>query len=145
MKQQVGQWVGVLMSLTLALPTWAQPSSSPTTAPLGHTPALNIATTLASLMVVLVIIVFLAWLLKRMRVAGLHQHGAGLKVVQQLAVGQRERIVLLQVGDEQMLVGITQQHISLLSKLDKPLTTEEAPSRDFATQLSQLMKKHDKK
>ncbi|KJG19195.1 flagellar assembly protein FliO [Photobacterium angustum] len=113
--------------------------------PLRQVPDLNIATTLASLLLVIAIIVFLAWLLKRMRVAGISGNDSGLKVITQLAVGQRERVVLLQVGEEQMLVGITQHNISLLSKLDKPLNMDESPSRDFASQLSKLMKNNVKK
>ncbi|MGF1689559.1 flagellar biosynthetic protein FliO, partial [Photobacterium japonica] len=69
-----------------------------------------------------------------------------LRILRQLPVGQRERIVLLQVGDEQMLVGVTQQQISLLGKLDTPLPTEaELPGGDFAQQLSKMLNKNEKK
>lgn len=150
MKRIVGQIVTALSLLFFTLSCFAQTSVVEKTIekappPLRQAPDLNIATTLASLLLVIAIIVFLAWLLKRMRVAGISNNDSGLKVITQLAVGQRERVVLLQVGEEQMLVGITQHNISLLSKLDKPLNMDESPSRDFASQLSKLMKNNVKK
>lgn len=105
-------------------------------------PDLNIATTLASLMLVLVVIVLLAWLLKRMKLPGIQGGDAAIRILRQLPVGQRERIVLLQVGDEQMLVGVTQQNISLLGKLDKPISMDEGQGGgEFAHQLGKLLKK----
>ena len=149
MKRIVGQIFTVLSLLFFTLSCFAQTAVEKTiekpAPPLRQAPDLNIATTLASLLLVIAIIVFLAWLLKRMRVAGISGNDSGLKVITQLAVGQRERVVLLQVGEEQMLVGITQHNISLLSKLDKPLNMDESPSRDFASQLSKLMKNNVKK
>ncbi|MDG2810195.1 flagellar biosynthetic protein FliO, partial [Vibrio parahaemolyticus] len=41
-------------------------------------------------------------------------------------------------------VGITSQSIQTLAKLDKPLKEEELATNAFATQFSQLIKKHDK-
>ncbi|MGF1726728.1 flagellar biosynthetic protein FliO [Photobacterium nomapromontoriensis] len=105
-------------------------------------PELNIATTLASLMLVLVVIVLLAWLLKRMKLPGIQGGDSAIRILRQLPVGQRERIVLLQVGDEQMLVGVTQQNISLLGKLDKSISMDEGQAGgEFALQLSKLLKK----
>ncbi|PSW19535.1 flagellar biosynthetic protein FliO [Photobacterium sanctipauli] len=109
-------------------------------------PELNIATTLASLVLVVTVILFLAWLLKRMKFPGVQSGDASLRILRQLPVGQRERIVLLQVGDEQMLVGVTQQNISLLGKLEQPIAMDEVSGgQDFANQLGKLLKKDDKK
>ena len=69
----------------------------------------------------------------------------GLNVVRQLAVGTRERILIIQAGEEQFLVGVTPQSIQLISKLEKPLSQEELATSPFANQLTQLLKKNDKK
>ncbi len=108
-------------------------------------PEMNIATTLASLVLVVIFIVFLAWLLKRMKLPGIQGADGALKVLKQLPIGQRERIVLLQVGEEQLLVGVTQHNISLLTKLEQPLALDAQPSGDFANHLSKLLKTNDKK
>lgn len=109
---------------------------------------LDWATTFGSLLFVIIFILFLAWLLKRMRIPALVNQ-QGLSVVRQIPVGTRERIMIVQAGEEQFLVGVTPQSIQLISKLDKPLSQEELnksalATSPFASQLSQLLKKNDK-
>ncbi|EPT9325150.1 flagellar biosynthetic protein FliO [Vibrio alginolyticus] len=104
---------------------------------------LDLATTLGSLVLVIGVILLLAWLLKRIQVPAMGQQ-KGLRIVSQLPVGTKERIAVVQVGEEQFLVGITSQSIQTLAKLDKPLKEEELATNAFATQFSQLIKKHDK-
>ncbi|PSW07589.1 flagellar biosynthetic protein FliO [Photobacterium lipolyticum] len=106
---------------------------------------INVATTLASLMLVVLLILFLAWLVRRMKLPGIQGADSSLKVLKQLPIGQRERIVLLQVGNEQLLVGVTQHNISLLTKLEEPLPLAEQQSGDFSNHLSKLLKINDKK
>ncbi|GAJ78732.1 flagellar biosynthesis protein FliQ [Vibrio sp. JCM 18905] len=105
---------------------------------------LDLATTLGSLVLVIGVILLLAWLLKRMQVPAMGGQQKGLRIVSQLPVGTKERIAVVQVGEEQFLVGITSQSIQTLAKLDKPLKEEELATNAFATQFSQLIKKHDK-
>ncbi len=72
------------------------------------------------LFVVLLLIVASGWLFKRF---GRWQGGYSdqLKIVGGLAVGARERIVLVQVGEQQLLVGIAPGNIRTLHVLDEPL------------------------
>ncbi|MEJ2764145.1 flagellar biosynthetic protein FliO [Photobacterium sp. MCCC 1A19761] len=129
------KWVLGALGLVMSVPASAAPPTD-----------MNIATTLAALMLVVMVILFLAWLLKRMKLPGIQGGDGALKILRQLPVGQRERIVLLQVGEEQMLVGITQQNISLISKVDQPLSTDEVTGGgEFASHLTNLLRKHDKK
>lgn len=103
-------------------------------------PSLDLATTFGSLIFVIAFILFIAWLLKRMQVPAMSNQ-QGLAIVRQIPVGTKERIAIVQAGDEQFLVGITTQSIQLISKLDKPLTQEMLEKSTFSSQLSQLMKK----
>lgn len=112
-----------------------------------ESPALNtsgspfdLATTLGSLVLVILIILGLAWVLKRMKVPSLVNQ-QGLKIVRQIPVGTKERIAIVQAGEEQFLVGITSQSIQLISKLETPLTEDDLSQPAFAAQLSKLMKK----
>ena len=69
--------------------------------------------------------------------------GNALRVVGGLSMGSRERIVLLQVGDEQILVGITPGSIRALHKLENPVQVEQtAPlvNENFAVKLNQAIK-----
>lgn len=106
--------------------------------------SLDLATTFGSLLFVIVFILFLAWLLKRMQVPTMTNQ-QGLSIVRQIAVGTKERIAIVQAGEEQFLVGITAHSIQLISKLDKPLTQEMLEKSAFSSQLSQLLKKDAKK
>jgi len=105
---------------------------------------LDLATTFGSLLFVIALILFLAWVLKRMRVPTFGNQ-KGLSIVRQLPVGTKERIVIVQAGEEQFLVGVTSQSVQLIAKLDAPLKQEEAEVSPFAGQLTQLLKKNDKK
>ncbi|CSD17027.1 flagellar protein FliO [Vibrio cholerae] len=49
--------------------------------------------------------------------------------------------MIIQVGEEQYLIGVTTQSIQLLAKL--PLIQEELPATAFSNQLMQLLKKHE--
>lgn len=130
----VNSLIGSALLAVVSMPAAAAPAAE-----------IDIATTLAALMLVVMLILFLAWLLKRMKLPGLQGGDASLRILRQLPVGQRERIVLLQVGEEQMLVGVTQHNISLLSKLEQPLPVDETQSGgEFASHLSTLLKKNGK-
>ena len=52
-------------------------------------------------------------------------HGKNLSVLASLALGPRERIVLVRVGDQQLLLGVTPQSISSLQPLDAPVDLGE--------------------
>jgi flagellar protein FliO/FliZ len=71
-----------------------------------------------SLLLVLAAIVLVAWLLKRMNVA---QQGSGniLKILGGVAIGQRERIVLVEVKDTWLVVGVGPGQIRTLHTLPK--------------------------
>lgn len=98
-----------------------------------------------SLLLVLAAIVTVAWLLKRMNLA---QQGTGnfLKVIGSVAIGQRERVVLVEVGDTWLLVGVGPSQIRTLHTMAK---TEAWPSESpaqatadnkFAKLLSSMLK-----
>jgi len=69
------------------------------------------------------VIFVLAFLYKKFgrRLTGNTDH---LKVIATLPLGSREKLLLVQVGDEQLLLGTTTQHISTLHRLDQPLDIE---------------------
>ncbi len=102
---------------------------------------LDLATTVGSLLFVIALIVVLAWALKRMRVPTM-MNQKGLSIVRQISVGTKERIMIVQAGEDQFLVGVTSQSIQLISKLDTLITQEELASGSFADQMSQLLKKN---
>lgn len=85
--------------------------------------ASNIWQMVFGLVLVILIIFALSWLLRR--VTGLHSvAGGSLKLIAGLSVGNRERIILIQVGEQQLLIGVAPGRVQTLHVLDKPVDTE---------------------
>jgi flagellar protein FliO/FliZ len=79
-----------------------------------------------SLLLVVAVIFALAYIMRRFNVtSGGSQQ---IKVVASLAAGTRERIMVIQVGEEQHLIGVTSQNINHLSTLAEPLASTEPSS-----------------
>ncbi|WP_394221961.1 flagellar biosynthetic protein FliO [Alteromonas gracilis] len=72
-----------------------------------------------SLLVVVGVIFALAYVMRRFNVTAMG--GNQMKVAASMVVGTKEKIMVIQVGEEQHLIGVTSHNISHLSKLDKNL------------------------
>ncbi len=72
---------------------------------------------LLSLFVVLVLFVGFAWLLRRTGNLSLASRGQ-LAVISGLSLGVREKLVLVKVGDKQLLLGVTPNRIDKLLELE---------------------------
>lgn len=100
-----------------------------------------------SLILVLGAVALVAWLMKRIN---LPQHGVAslLKVIGGVAVGQRERIVLVEVNDTWLVVGVAPGQVRTLHTMPKgilPSTTADASSPDgkFQMWLKQMVEKRN--
>jgi len=88
---------------------------------------------------VLVAIVVLAWLFKRFQ--GLDQPAAGqLKVTASLPLGPKERLLVVEVGEEHILVGASSAGINTLHVLSEPLQTVVQDQETFKDKLVRQMK-----
>ncbi|MDN3518289.1 flagellar biosynthetic protein FliO [Aquisalimonas lutea] len=106
------------------------------------------------LVVVLVLIVALGWVMRRMGKFSSPASGR-LRVLGGVSVGTRERIVLVQVGEQQLLVGVAPGRVQTLHVLDKPLEggagtpgREGGPAEQghpFAQRLRQMMQPDEKR
>lgn len=78
---------------------------------------------IASLVAVLAVVGALAWITQRLRNGGRMQTGL-IQVVSGISLGSREKVVLLRVGDEEILVGVSPSGMSPLHVLQarKPQT-----------------------
>ncbi len=100
---------------------------------------------LLGLLLVIGLIFLLAWLLRR--VQQLHPRGAQvIKIVSTQALGPRERLVLVQVGGEQILLGLSAGRITQLHVLEEPvhLPDAEPATPEFAQRLMELLGKDQK-
>jgi flagellar protein FliO/FliZ len=91
-------------------------------APVGGGDLLNIA---ASLLVVIAAIVLCGWLYRRTQGLG-GASGGVFSVVASQALGPKERIVVIEVADRQLVLGMTATQISTLHVFDTPVIKRPA-------------------
>jgi len=104
---------------TQTLHTTQPVATGPETAPISF---VNMG---AALGLVLLIIVGAAWLLRRTGVASRIVKGSGMISVKHTqSIGARERLVVVEVDDKWLLLGVTQQNISHLLTMDKKESVE---------------------
>jgi len=101
----------------------------------------------AALVLVLALVLGLAWVLKRLPGGGFRQ-ADGLRVVATIALGSRERAAVVQVGGEQLLLGMGAGGVRTLHVLPEPLASgggQQASSQrrmpDFGRLLAQRLGK----
>lgn len=90
-----------------------------------------------SLLLVLAAIFGAAWVVRRLRGFGKIGGGA-LQIVTEIAVGTKERVVLVQVGNQQLLLGVAPGRVNTLHVLSEPViaqppTTALSPTADGTT------------
>ncbi|MDH2431255.1 flagellar biosynthetic protein FliO [Pokkaliibacter sp. MBI-7] len=113
-----------------------------TQVPLSHvdfSPSASALNVVTGLVVVLLCMWGVVWLMRRWQNGGL----AGRKdwrVIAALHLGQKERLLLVQVGDEQFLLGVTANGINQLARYAEPVLKEDM----FANKLSQALTKYQK-
>jgi flagellar protein FliO/FliZ len=102
--------------------------------------AANLFQLLFGLIVVLIAIGVTALLLRRL--GRLPQGPGALRVLAGLSLGARERAVLIQVGDKQILLGVAPGRVQALHVLERPVDTNttQGAAGGFAERLAQLMK-----
>lgn len=109
-----------------------------------HAPATpGIGGALVGLLLVLGLIFGLAWLLKRMPGMNMGVRPSDqLRIVSMLSVGTKERVMVIEVGKEQLLIGVTAGGISALHTLPEPLPPAPVPAMpNFAELLAKRLRK----
>lgn len=69
---------------------------------------------------VLGVIFALAWLMRRVNPMALAGSQAALRVISGVMVGQRERVVIVEVQGKWLVLGVAAQSVTLLYTLDRP-------------------------
>jgi flagellar protein FliO/FliZ len=97
------------------------------------------------LLLVVALIFGLAWLVRRMQQVGPRSTRA-IKLVASQALGPRDRLVLVQVGNEQILLGMTPGRITPLHVLKEPIPSadSEPATPEFAQRLTEMLSRERK-
>ncbi len=140
--------VTVVVDTTAAIPVMpliaTRTTTASTTAPPVFAPASSgagaVGGSVLALLLVVSLILALAWLAKRMPGIGA---GAGvaanptLRVVGSLALSPRERVIVVAVGDTQLLLSVGASGTRTLHTLTEPLPVTESGPSPFANLLAQ--------
>lgn len=78
-----------------------------------------------SMIIVIAAVIALGWLYSRFRFNG-RVGGDVINVIASRGLGPKERLLLIQVGEQQLLVGMTASHVQTLHTFDKPCATEQS-------------------
>ncbi|MCE2595548.1 flagellar biosynthetic protein FliO [Motilimonas cestriensis] len=117
-------------SLFFSMPSWAAPEP----------PSVDVMAVLSALIFVILLILALAWLFNQSKL-GRHFGQQGIKVIASTPLGRREKLLVVQLGEQQYLLAATAQQINLIDKLDQPWQPQPVESVNFAEQLAKMMKK----
>ena len=136
-------WLGFLAPLT-ALAAEPQVAVTPVLANSGSVSS-QLGQMLLGLLLVIGLIFMLAWLLRRVQQIGPRSNQV-IKLLANQALGPRERLVLVQVGNEQVLLGLSAGHITPLHVMKEPvhLADAEPATPEFAQRLMELLGKDQK-
>jgi flagellar protein FliO/FliZ len=132
--------------LALPLVAAAAPEAAPVAATGGSGLAGQLTQMVLGLLAVVGLIFVLAWLMRRVQQAA-PRGGQVIDVVGAKALGPRDRLVLVQVGEEQILLGISPGRITPLHVMNKPVNTPSKPEQttpEFAQRLMELLGKDQK-
>ncbi|MGF6171539.1 flagellar biosynthetic protein FliO [Pseudomonas moraviensis] len=145
------RFLWVLLALPLSVLA-AEPGAT-TAAPAATAPMVNsgvagqLTQLVFGLLLVLGLIFFLAWLLRRVQQAGPAGKGQVIELIGSRALGPRDRLMLVQVGNEQILLGLSPGTITALHVLKEPVEVPSASEKatpEFAQHLLKILGKDQK-
>ena len=136
--------VGLLSALPLSVMA-AEPVAQAAAPALGGGIGGQLTQLVLGLLLVVGLIFVLAWVLRRVQRIG-PGNAQVIELVGSRALGPRDRLVLVQVGDEQILLGITPGRITPLHVLKQPVEVAQtqAATPEFAQRLMELLGKDQK-
>ncbi|MFK7855402.1 MAG: flagellar biosynthetic protein FliO [Granulosicoccus sp.] len=113
------RWI-LLLATCLSGVAYAEETSRVVVSPLATLGKLAVA-----LLIVLLVFYVFARVMRQLQgtQGGIH---SGLKIVGALSLGQREKVVVVQAGEKQLVLGVTSTQVNTLHVLEKPLTTPGA-------------------
>lgn len=93
-----------------------------------------------ALFFIVLLIVAVSWFIRRFG-SGVFASNPHMKILAAMPLGTRERVILVEVGGQQLLLGVTASQINTLHVFSEPvdLGTPTAPVSDFSRKLMTLL------
>lgn len=134
-----------LLTLFFSVTSFAEQATEKTVQVGKHvSPSTDATTMILSLLIVLLVVIISAYILKKFQITA--QGGTqALKVITSVHLGSKERVVVVQVADKQLVLGVTAHQINLLDTLDEPIDTGKKSAEFFDNSVVNMLKKSMKK
>ncbi|MDU6923550.1 flagellar biosynthetic protein FliO [Franconibacter helveticus 513] len=102
-----------------------------------------------ALTLIILVILLAAWVARRFGFAPKHSGNRELKLSSSISLGNREKVVIVDVEDARLVLGVTASQITHLHTLPPKAATEEAaapaPGADFQQLMKTLLKRNGRK
>lgn len=140
MMMNTGRWcliraaVSSLLAAVLPLVSWSAEQKA--TADYSVINAASLTQVLLSLAAVIALIFVLGRYARRLQGFSIGNHQS-MRIVASLSVGAREKILLVQIGEQQLLLGVASGRVNLLQSFDEPVI-QGASSTDKQSFISHL-------
>jgi flagellar protein FliO/FliZ len=122
----------------LSAPAPAANSSKAIVAPKKISGASQLANLMGGLALIITLIFGLSWFVKRFAQGGFMQNPS-MKVVSSMPLGTRERLMLVDVGGKQLLLGVTATQINTLHVFDEPVVVQTEKNQPVTSEFSQKL------
>lgn len=139
----LGLWTFVLLLPSWVLAQEAQAPKAEVDAPTGAgTHLFNVA---LGLVLIVALILVLAWFLRRFGQGGAF-NSKSMKILATLPLGTRERLLVVDVGGQQILLGVTPSEITSLHVFETPVIDPEQAggSSEFSQKLMSVLQKKNR-
>ena len=125
------RWVAFIL-MVLPMVNLAAESEVAATMPVPDAMVASALKMLVGLCVIIALIFVSAWLFKRLG-KNIIVPSESLKVISGISMGGKERLVLVKVGEEQLLLGVSPGRIQMLHVLKSPIELNQASSTSDAS------------
>ncbi|CAL62037.1 Putative flagellar protein FliO [Herminiimonas arsenicoxydans] len=129
----------------LAAAARAADAPAATAAAANTSTAGNLLQVTLGLLVVLGLMAAAAWMLRRFTGAK-GSSAANIKIIGGVSVGNRERVVVVEIADQWIVVGVAPGRVNALSTMPRqetPVITDAPPAKNFSSWLAQTIEKRN--
>lgn len=139
------KYIGIFFMFVIMMPAWGESTEKTTSTyvpEVGKHVAGNMdaTTMILSLLLVLVVIVASASVLKKFNLTNTSSTSP-LRIITSLHLGSKEKLVVVEVGSKQLLLGVTSQQINVLETLDNPIEVNTPVNQKFTESIQKLLNK----
>jgi len=94
-----------------------------------------------ALLIIIILLFALRKILKRLPNRYRQKRGQRLLIIDSLALGPRERVVVAKIGDQHILLGVTAQSIQFLCQVEEPCAQPNNPPAPLSSDFAQMLTK----